>query len=290
MPQFPQKIKKWLPPRSKDAHKGDFGKLFILAGARGMTGAATLATMGALRTGAGLVTVGLPESTYPLVMPNVLEAMALPLDETSNGSLSSTSESAISSFLKTQDVFAVGPGLSRMPETQKVIRKVVNASNKTVLLDADGINAFVGYPGELIKTTRSLVITPHPGEFSRLFKTAIPTSESERILAAKKAAKQMHAVVVLKGYHTVVASFRGELYVNSTGNAGLAKGGSGDLLFGMIAALLAQKLAPFDAAQAGVYLHGLAADLALRQFGEISLLASDVAGFIPQALMKIRGI
>ena len=290
MPPFPRKIKKWLPARKKNTHKTDFGRLFILAGSRGMSGAPTLAAIGALKTGAGLVTVGLPESIYPLVLPNVLEAMGKALDETSLGTLSSTSETAIHDFLKTQDVFAVGPGLSQCPETQKVIRKVVNASSKPVLLDADGINAFVGFGAELWKENRSLILTPHPGEFSRLFKTTVLTSDADRISAAKKAAKQTHAIVVLKGHHTVVASPGGECYVNPTGNPGLAKGGSGDLLFGMIAGLLAQKLAPFDAAQAGVYLHGLAADLAVREFGEVSLLATDVARFIPQALIKIRGI
>lgn len=283
-------IRKWLPPRKKAVHKGEFGRLFILAGSRGLTGAAYLATLGALRSGAGLVTLGLAESLRDVFAVKCVEAMTKPLAETAKGTLGLEAEETILSFLRTQDVLALGPGLSQVDETQKLIRRVVEACHKPMVLDADALNAFVGHPGTLAKVSAPMVLTPHPGEFSRLFQVPSPASEADRLAGAKKFAKQFHSVVVLKGYHTVVASPRGETFVNPTGNPGLAKGGSGDLLFGMIAGMLAQKLDPFDAARAGVYLHGLAADLAVKKFGEISLLATDVAGYIHKAIIKVRGI
>ena len=283
-------IRRLLPPRKLDSHKGDFGRVFILAGSVGMSGACVLAGKAALRSGAGLVTVGVPESlAIPLSRRIAAEAMTKPLPETAKGTLSARAYRPVQKFLKGQDVFALGPGLSQNPETERLIRKLVLRSTKSMVIDADGLNAFRGKAPLLRKINCSAVVTPHPGEFVRLFGGRIPKGRTERVKRSLEAARQFSVVVVLKGNQTVVASPEGNLYVNSTGNAGMATGGSGDVLLGVIAALLGQGLSPFDAAKAGVYLHGLAGDLARKKVGEISLMAGDLTQFLPQAFRKTLG-
>jgi hydroxyethylthiazole kinase-like uncharacterized protein yjeF len=214
--------------------------------------------------------------------------MFLPLSQTRKGSLSKGSLKKIITFLKHEDVLALGPGLSREKETRSLIRNLVKKVSVPFLLDADGLFPFSGKPQELRKAKAPFIITPHAGEFKRLFKFDAGKKDSERTLAAKKGAWLSGGVVVLKGAHTVVADPTGKIYVNKTGNAGLAKGGSGDVLFGMIASFLAQGLTPFDAACLGVYLHGLAADLAIEKISMASLLASDIVDSISPALKTIQ--
>lgn len=281
-----KELRALLHPRPRSAHKGDFGRVFILAGSRGLTGAAHLCALAALRGGAGLVTLGCPESVYGILARRESEIMVKPFPATRGGSLAFRGRRSILAFLKTQDVFALGPGLSRARETARLIRSLVDASVVPTVIDADGLNAFEGF-----RPPRGpqLILTPHPGEFKRLFKRACPSADGARARLASLAAKQHHVTLVLKGFHTVTASEKGEVRVNPTGNPGLAKGGSGDVLTGLIAALLGQGLRPFDAAWAGVYLHGLSADLALRKTSERSLTALDVVGCFADAFRKVTG-
>lgn len=280
-------IRKLIPRRRPDSHKGDFGRIFIVAGSVGMSGAAIMASQAALRSGAGLVTVGVPESLSNVMAKRLTESMFKVLPETKSGTLSRRAYPKIQSFVKSQNVLAIGPGLSQNPETQKLIQKVVLASRIPVVLDADGLNAFAGKAAQLRKIKAPLIATPHPGEFRRLFKEVVPGDSRGRIKVARKIAKMYRIYLILKGHQTVVADPGGRTFINSTGNAGMATGGSGDVLTGVMAALLGQKLKPFDAACAAVYCHGLAGDLAAKKIGQISMIASDIIQFLPQAFRRL---
>ncbi len=279
-------IKKWLPRRNPFGHKGNYGRIFILAGSRGMSGACVLTSNAALRSGAGLVTVGVPESLVLPLAKRFTEAMTKPLPETGSGSPDRRAFQSIRSFLKNQDVLAAGPGLSQNPSTQSLIRKLVLCSTKLMVIDADGLNAFYGKINLLKKLKAPAILTPHPGEFLRLFGGSLPKNKKERCKRALQVSRQYKITLVLKGHETVVASPDGKIYVNLTGNPGMATAGSGDVLTGMIAALLGQGLKPFDAAKTGVYLHGLAGDLAAQKIGEISLVAGDLIDYLPRAFQK----
>ncbi|MBI4387828.1 MAG: NAD(P)H-hydrate dehydratase [Candidatus Omnitrophica bacterium] len=282
-----KEIQKLLPRRKRETHKGDYGKIFILAGSRGMSGACVLAGMAALRSGAGLVTVGIPKSLALPLTKRFVELMTKPLPETKDGALSFGALKPIKTFLKTQNVFAVGPGLSRNPQTSRLIRKLVLASAKSMVIDADGLNAFQGETSLFCKLKTPAVLTPHPGEFIRLFHGASLRNEKERLQRARDIARKFKVILVLKGSKTVVASPQGNVYINITGNPGMATAGSGDVLLGVIAALLGQGLKPFDAACAGVYVHGLAGDIAVKKVGEVSLVAGDIVENLPRAFRKV---
>lgn len=271
--------KKW-KPRRKDAHKGDFGRVFILAGSQGYTGAAHLTAMAALRTGAGLVTLGVPEKVYPILARREAEVMVRPF--------SFKSEKEILKFSKIQEILAMGPGLSQDPKIQKIIRKVAAKTSQPLVLDADGLNAIAKHV-EILKKRRQTILTPHPGEFKRLF-GKVSSSLTDRKKKALEAARKNGCVVLLKGHKTVIASPDGRVYVNTTGNPGMATGGTGDVLTGVIAALLGQKFSLWDAACFGAYLHGLAGDLAARKVGQVSLTAGDIIEFLPAAIRKVKGI
>lgn len=279
-------FRKHFRARRTTSHKGDYGRIFVLAGSRGMSGACYLASMAALRSGAGLVTVGVPESLVLPLSRKMTEAMMKELPETKEGTLSSKAYQRIQTFLKTQDVLAVGPGLSRNSETQAVIRKTILNSREPMVIDADGLNAFKGKANLLRKLWAPTVLTPHSGEFVRLFGESILKTESNRKKRASETAQKFKVVIVLKGHHTIVASPKGKVYINATGNPGMATGGSGDVLTGIIAAMLGQKIEPYKAACFGVYLHGLAGDLAAKEKGEISLVASDIIEYLPVAFRK----
>ncbi len=285
-----QEIRKKWPPRKAASHKGDFGRIFILAGSRGLTGAAHLAEMGALRAGAGLVTVGVPEKVYPVIAKREAEVMVKPFSSTLEGTLGLHALKPIRNFLKNQDVLALGPGLSQNSETQRLIRKVIQESSLPLVIDADGLNALQGHTSMLRDCKYRSILTPHPGEFIRLFGGKLSSKDQDRKRRAKEAAKKFGIFLILKGYHTVIASPEGEVTVNPTGNPGMAKGGSGDILTGMIAALIGQRFSLWDAARFGVYLHGLAGDLACKKIGEASLTARDILQFLPLAIKKIRKI
>ncbi len=282
-----KEFRKHFRPRRRESSKGDYGRVFVVAGSRGLSGACVMTAMAALRSGAGLVTVGVPKSLILPLAKRLTEAMTLPLPETKQGTLARSALRQILKFLAREDVLAIGPGLSLNRETQAVIRKTILSSKKPMVVDADGLNAFKGYT-PLFRTLKApAILTPHAGEFVRLFGGKIPKTGAERKYRASEVARKYRVILVLKGHRTVVASPGGKVYVNQTGNPGMATGGSGDVLTGIIAAMLAQKLDPFRAACFGVFVHGYAGDLACRDKGEIALIAGDIVAALPRAFRRI---
>lgn len=282
-----KEIRRQLGRRPKRSHKGDYGRIFILAGSHGMSGACALSSMAALRSGAGLVTVGVPESLVLPLARKMTEAMTLPLPETPAGTLSDRAFGQVKRFLEKQDVLAIGPGLSLNSETQALVRKMVLVSRKPMVIDADALTAFKEKTSLLKKIKAPAILTPHPGEFVRLFGGNVPETDLERKKRALAAAKRFGVILLLKGHHTVVASPGGEVYVNETGNPGMATGGSGDVLTGVVAAMLGQGIRPFLAACFGAFLHGLAGDFARKKKGEISLIAGDILDALPLAFKSV---
>ncbi len=282
-----KEFRKHFRKRPQASHKGDYGRIFVLAGSRGLSGACYLTTMAALRSGAGLVTVGVPKSLTSPLTRRLTEAMMKPLPETKEGTLSSSALRQVRSFLKTQDVLALGPGLSWNRQTQALLRRVTLHSRKPMVIDADGLNAFKGHVDLFRKLRAPAILTPHSGEFVRLFGGKIPEGNRERKTRALLAARQFQVIVVLKGHHTIVASPQGRVYMNKTGNPGMATGGSGDVLTGVIAAILGQGVKPFEAACSGVFIHGLAGDLVAKEKGEVSLVAGDILNALPLAFQKV---
>ncbi len=273
--------------RKKDAHKGDFGHLFIIAGSRGLTGAACLCAKGALLSGAGLVTIGIAQSQYAILCRKLTEAMTMPLPETRQGSLSLKAFSQIKKFSKDKDVLAIGPGLSRNKSTQSLVRKIISSIDIPMVIDADALNALSGHLDILKKRKALTVITPHPGEMGRILGRKTSYIQKNRRIVAKQLAGMYNIVTVLKGQGTIVADGSGKVFVNPTGNPGMAKGGSGDVLTGITAAFLGQSGNAFEAAKVAVYVHGLAADLAVKQTGQLSLLATDILNKLPIILKKL---
>ncbi len=273
-----KKVKK----RARDAHKGDYGHVLIVAGSLGLTGAAYLASQGALLSGSGLVTLGIPFSLNPIMEAKLVEVMTLPLKETSAQSLAASSEKEILDFTSKVDAVAIGPGISRNKETENLVRGLIPKIKKTLILDADGINAFAGYKDKLKMRSCPLVITPHPGEMGRLIKKDADYVQKNRKAVAKKLSRDSGAIVVLKGFRTIVAD-KDDVYINESGNPGMATGGTGDILTGIIASLIGQGLDPFGAAKLACYVHGLAGDLAVKEYGEISLTAAGVLKYLPDA-------
>jgi len=261
--------------RKEDAHKGSMGHILVLAGSRGYTGAATLTAMGALRTGAGLVTVGCPRSIEPILEIKLTEAMTYALPETKDQALSADAFSVLQEILPLCHVIALGPGLGRNEETFKLVRKIVKEVDKPIVLDADGLNAFENHEEELKDHAGELILTPHPGEIARLVGKPIAELKENREEVTAQFIQDFNVTLVFKDHQAVVASSI-ESYINDTGNPGMATGGMGDVLTGMIAALWAQGLSSFEAASLGVYLHGSAGDKAAEQKGEISLLPTDL--------------
>lgn len=273
--------------RPATAHKGDFGRVLILAGSRGMAGAANLAGMGALRSGAGLVTIGVPDAIYLIIAKHDSELMVRPLPSTKKGTLSLQGLAEIKQFCKTQQVLALGPGLSQHTTTQKLIRNIIQEIELPMVIDADALNALKGNLKVLQACCGRAVLTPHPGEFLRVFGGTLDESAALRKKRAEEVARTHGVVIVLKGHRTVVASPEGQVYVNSTGNPGMATAGSGDVLTGIITALLGQGLSCFEAACLGAHVHGLAGDLAAKKTGQVSLIAGDLLHFLPDAFKAL---
>lgn len=278
---------KKISKRKLDSHKGDFGHVLVLAGSVGLTGAAYLTSQSALLAGSGLVTLGIPKSLNVIMEKKLTEVMTKPLAETKDISLSLRSFTQINKFLPKIDVLAIGPGLSQNKQTQKLVHKLLLSVTKPIVLDADGINAVVDNLGVLQSSKATLVITPHPGEMARLLKIKTAEIKKNRINITKTFAKKYNLVVVLKGHHTVVTDSKGKTFINRTGNPGMATAGCGDVLTGIISSFLGQGLKPFQAAKLATYVHGLAADLAVKKRGQLSLIASDLLSKLPQALKKV---
>jgi NAD(P)H-hydrate epimerase len=276
--------------READGHKGKFGHVLLLAGSTGKSGAAVLSGLGALRAGAGLVTVATPAPAQVSVAAVHAEYMTEALEATEDGTVSKNNIASgnMARIFAGKTVLALGPGLGNHPETQELIARVTAESELPVILDADGLNAFAGR-AELLRRRKTpfLAVTPHPGEMARLLGTNNSAVQENRIAVALDSAKRWNAHVILKGFHTLVASPEGKLFVNTSGNPGLAKGGSGDVLTGILAALTAQ-FGTTDWVRVlalGVYLHGIAADLLAAEGNEdiSGMLASEVASAVPRA-------
>ncbi|MFA5159775.1 MAG: NAD(P)H-hydrate dehydratase [Candidatus Omnitrophota bacterium] len=273
--------------RPATAHKGTFGRVFILAGSRGMTGAAHLAGMAALRSGAGVVTIGIPDAVYLVIAKRESELMTRPFPSTHKGTLSLKGFPGIRRFCATQNVLAIGPGLSQHITTQKLIRKVLQITELPLVVDADGLNALKGHRKVLDACRGRAVLTPHPGEFVRVFGGKLDASDMLRKKRALSTAQKHGVVIVLKGHRTVIATSGGDCHINTTGNPGMATAGSGDVLTGMIAALMGQGLSHFEAACLGVHVHGLAGDMAAEKIGQTSLTAGDLLRFLPEAFKSL---
>jgi hydroxyethylthiazole kinase-like uncharacterized protein yjeF len=275
-------IKKVIPKRPVDSHKGMNGHALIFSGSRGMSGAAALCARGALRIGAGLVTSAIVDSEHTVICAQLPEALTLPLQEFPDGSITPESFGTIRDYLEQRRInaLAVGPGLTVSRVVAGIVMSLLKETEQPLVLDADGLN---NVKIEDLEDRPDLIITPHVGEMARLMRIETDTVQREPVRVAENVAKDFGVICVLKGHRTVITD--GRNVVNSTGNAAMATGGMGDVLTGAIAGLLAQGLSPWDAACAGVYLHGLAGDFA--RVSDRGLLASEVADALPKALLKI---
>jgi len=281
-----ERMRELVPTRAAESHKGDFGRVLVVAGSLGRSGAAHLAALGALRSGAGLVTIAAPRSIVPILSAMMPEYMTEPLEETSAGTIDFT---AVERVLDRQaDVIALGPGLGQDPSTAAFVQAIVERAGVPLVLDADGLNAFVEDPERLTgRDGVDVIITPHPGEMARLFGASVEQIQSDRLAHAREFASGHRVHVVLKGHRTVIATPEGRSFVNLTGNPGMATGGTGDLLTGMIAAWFAQILDAEGASKLAVYLHGAAGDLADADEGENALIATDIAARLGDALLEL---
>jgi hydroxyethylthiazole kinase-like uncharacterized protein yjeF len=276
-------------PRPLAANKGNFGHVLVIGGSVGKAGSVAMAGIAALRTGAGLSTVATPKSVLATVAGFHPEVMTEPLDETDSGSISTRASGATDILIKAKTVLAVGPGISRNPETSEFVRNLVMKCKTPLVLDADGLNAFEGRASELNGKGRTLVITPHPGEMARLAASTIAAVRRDRINIARTFAREHELIVVLKGHRTLIAQPDGTVWVNTTGNPGMATGGTGDILTGMVSGLIAQNPERIvEAVFAAVHLHGLAGDVARESMGEHSLVATDLVRALPEAFRRVR--
>ena len=277
------------PVRNKNSNKGNYGRVYIAAGSMGMMGAAAMCTLSALRCGAGLVELGVPSCIQSQVAPLVMEAMVTPLcDE--DGMISISAQDGIIKSIKKASSFAIGPGISQNGSLLSILERIVKESDIPGVIDADGLNLLSQNIDLLIGHSCPLVLTPHPGEMARLIKSDVEYVQNNRIECAREFSVKYKAVTVLKGAGTVIASYNGNVFLNPTGNPGMAKGGSGDVLTGMIASFMAQGIDPFEAAKSAVYIHGLAGDLALKNKGECGMKAGDIIENIPFAIKYASGI
>lgn len=282
-------IQSCLAPRLPDAHKGTTGHLLIIAGSPGKTGAAAMTAIAAMRSGAGLVTLGIAETLNAVLESQVLEAMTAPLPETQPGVLGKSAFDAIKNLMGGKKCVAIGPGLGQAEMTQNLVRKIVKSSSIPLVIDADGLNHLAGDAQSLKKAGGPVILTPHPGEMARLLGTAVGAVQQDRVNCARDFAAGFNVHVVLKGARTVIALPDGRVFINPTGNAGMASGGMGDVLTGIIAGLIVQGLSPEDACRAGVYMHGAAADSQARSMGPYGYLAGDVMQAIPAEIRKLVG-
>ncbi len=271
--------------RKLNTHKGDYGHVLVIAGSTGKTGAAVLGATATLRVGAGLATLAVPRGIHHIIEMKTTEVMSVPLPETKEHTLSMEAEKHILRLAESMDVVAIGPGLSTHPETCELINDIVTHLQIPIVADADAINAM---PLSSLKYTRApLIITPHPGEMARLLGVSSSEIQDNRLEAAQKTAQACETYVVLKGDRTLIADPQENVYINPTGNPGMATAGVGDILTGMIAGFIAQGLSPQQACNAGVYIHGLAGDLARLDKGEMAMLAGDLLELIPTALKQV---
>ena len=280
-------VRHWIPVRDEDSHKGVFGKAFVIAGSPNMAGAAALTSTAVLKVGAGLVTLGVPLGLHGVMNSKLTEVMTRGLPETESGSISLQAQPLIDGITRGAAALAIGPGLSTHSETAQLVRNMVMTTSVPIVLDADGINAIAQDPGTLKTTKAPIVLTPHPGEMARLTGLSIQEVKRDRLNVARRAASHWGKIMVLKGARTIIADPSGIAYVNPTGNPGMATAGSGDVLTGVIAGLLAQGIGSLESAVLGVYMHGLAGDIAAARLGEMSVTATDILESVPEALHRL---
>ncbi len=286
--EVPEALALSLPSRPPASHKGDYGHVLVVAGSAGKSGAAALAVRGALRAGAGLVTAAVPAAIEAQVAVASLEAMTLGLATGSTGELTLAAVDPALAAAAARDVLAIGPGLGASDEARAAARRIVLETPCPAVVDADALNAFEGRAGELRTRRAPTVLTPHPGELGRLLGTSAAVVVDDRLSALEQAVEVTGAHVVLKGHQTLVGAPTGRVTINSTGNPGMASGGMGDVLTGMIAAFLGRRLEPDIACRLGVFLHGLAGDVATQRVDETCLTASDLLGALPDACRRLR--
>jgi hydroxyethylthiazole kinase-like uncharacterized protein yjeF len=290
----PRDFAEFLAPREPEGQKGIYGHALIVGGSFGKSGAAAMAGVACLRAGVGLATVATPRSVLPTVAGYAPELMTEPVAESDSGTITAEAVAQLDPLLKAMNVVAVGPGISRNPETVSFVQQFVSQCLKPLVIDADGLNAFAGNTAALNGSTRLLVLTPHPGEMARLTGKTVREVQADRIGIARSFAKQHQCVLILKGHRTLVATPGGTVWVNVTGNPGMATGGAGDVLTGMTAGLLAQAHAMkspdanVKAVISAVYLHGLAGDVARERMGEASLIATDIIAGLPEAFRRAQ--
>jgi ADP-dependent NAD(P)H-hydrate dehydratase / NAD(P)H-hydrate epimerase len=283
----PRDFTRLFAPRPLDSNKGMYGHVLIVGGSLGKSGAAAMAGMAALRAGAGLSTVAIPRSVLPNVASFAAELMTEPLPETNSGGISPAALDGFDQLAAPMTVIALGPGIGRQPETVEFVQEVVRRVNCPLVVDADGLNAFQDKTDLLDGRQRPLVLTPHPGEMSRLAGVSIKAIQADRLNAARTFAREHSLVLVLKGNNTITALPDGQAWVNPTGNPGMATGGTGDILTGMTAGIIGQMPNHVAcAAVAAVYLHGLAGDVAAEKMGEHSLTATDLLHALPEAFRR----
>jgi len=275
--------------RPAESNKGNYGHVLVVGGSLGKSGAAAMAGMAALRAGAGLATVATPKSVLGTVAGFHPELMTEPLPETSAGTISTGAQDRIEELAQGKSVVAIGPGISRDPQTAELVRSLIARLRLPMVVDADGLNAFEGRTNELNGKGRTLVITPHPGEMARLAGCTIAEVQKDRLGVARKFAREHELIVVLKGHRTLVVQPDGETWVNTNGNPGMATGGTGDILTGVVAGMIAQfPKQAFAAVLAAVHLHGLAGDVMRESVGEHSLVATDLLQGLPEAFQRAQ--
>ncbi|MBI3399099.1 MAG: NAD(P)H-hydrate dehydratase [Deltaproteobacteria bacterium] len=290
-------IKKILRPRQASSHKGSYGHLFVLAGSVGKTGAAAMTCLGAMRAGAGLVTLGIPESLNPVMARKLTEVMTLPLPESPlhpplvkgekggfSGILGYEAIESIMSFIRDKKVIVLGPGLTAPEPVTRLVIRLISESKIPLVIDADGINCLAGDVKVLKKAKAPVVITPHPGEMARLVDLTVKDVQADRIGIATKFAKENKVILVLKGAKTIIAEPSGKIFINPTGNPGMATAGTGDVLAGMIGGFIAQGYSQLDAANMAVYLHGLAGDEVAKKKGQVGMMATDIMNILPAVI------
>jgi len=277
-----------LPKRKPDTHKGTYGHLAVIAGSRGKGGAAALSSISALRAGTGLVTLALPKCLNVSFEAGIPEVMTLPLPDTKEGTIDKSALNTLINFLEGKSAVLIGPGITTNPSTSSLIKNLVKKISCPMLIDADGLN-IIADKIELLKDKPfPVIVTPHPGEMARMLNTTSKEIQTNRIEASRKLSAEYGIYVILKGARTIVATPEGEVYINPTGNPGMATAGTGDVLSGIIVGFMAQGLSARDSSILGVYLHGLAGDIAAEKLSQTALIASDLIKTFPEAIKKVE--
>ena len=277
-----------ISPRPADSHKGSFGHILVISGSIGKSGAAAMTSLAGLRTGAGLVTLATPESVQPIVAERLTEVMTCPLAETGEKTIASSAVEKILKFSEDKEVIAIGPGLTTHKDTATLVRRLIKDIEAPIIIDADALNALSDHP-EILRERRSpAILTPHPGEMGRLTGKSTAEVQKDRIGISRDFATEYGVYLILKGAHTVIAEPSGEVYLSPTGNPGMATAGTGDALTGILAGLISQGVDISSAVRLGVYLHGLAGDIAAEEVGMIGMLAGDLINRIPAAIRKLN--